>query len=48
MAEFRRWFIEFDAVAWDRQIEADLSAGKLYAFLAEAEENSRSRPARPL
>ena len=23
LAAFRRWFIEFDAVAWDRQFEAD-------------------------
>ncbi len=27
LAEFRRWFAEFDAAAWDRQIDADASAG---------------------
>ena len=26
---FRTWFREFDAEAWDRQIEADVQAGKL-------------------
>ena len=29
LAKFRSWFIEFDARAWDRQIEADSKTGKL-------------------
>jgi len=29
LATFREWFREFDADAWDREIEADASAGKL-------------------
>ena len=29
LAEFRHWFAEFDADAWDRQFEADAAAGKL-------------------
>ena len=29
LSKFRRWFAEFDAEAWDRQIEADVKAGKL-------------------
>ena len=29
LAEFRRWFAEFDAQAWERQFEADSNAGKL-------------------
>ena len=33
LAEFRRWFAEFDAAAWDRQLEADFTAGKLDALL---------------
>lgn len=41
LAEFRRWFAEFDAVSWDRQLEADLEAGKLDALLQEAEEDHR-------
>ena len=26
---FRTWFIQFDADAWDRQIEEDIKDGKL-------------------
>ena len=29
LAAFREWFREFDAAAWDRQIEEDVQAGKL-------------------
>jgi hypothetical protein len=29
LATSRRWFIEFDKNAWDRQFEADVKAGKL-------------------
>jgi hypothetical protein len=29
LAAFRKWFHEFDAEAWDRQIEEDVRAGKL-------------------
>ncbi len=35
LAAFRKWFHDFDAEAWDRQIEEDVRAGKLDA-LAEA------------
>jgi hypothetical protein len=33
---FRAWFAEFDAAAWDRQVEDDVSAGLLDAFADEA------------
>ena len=36
LAEFRRWFAEFDAANWDAQIEADAAAGKLDVLAAEA------------
>jgi hypothetical protein len=36
LATFRRWFAEFDADVWDRQIEADASAGKLDMLADEA------------
>jgi hypothetical protein len=36
LAEFRRWFVQFDEAAWDAQIEADAGAGKLDALAAEA------------
>ena len=35
LAAFRRWFVQFDAHAWDRQIEDDVVAGRL-AALADA------------
>jgi hypothetical protein len=36
LAEFRRWFAEFDAVKWDAQIESDAVAGKFDEMAAEA------------
>ena len=36
LAEFRRWFNEFDAALWDRQIERDVKAGKLDTLADEA------------
>jgi len=35
-AAFREWFVEFDAASWDRQIEADIAAGKLDKLANEA------------
>jgi hypothetical protein len=32
---FRRWFADYDQEAWDRQLEADVAAGRLDA-LADA------------
>lgn len=32
LAEFRKWYAEFDAQAWDKQLEADVKAGKLDAL----------------
>ena len=48
LAEFRRWFTDFDSAAWDRQLEADASAGRLDALLAEAEEDYKIQPRRAL
>ena len=36
LAQFRKWFAEFDGDAWDAQIEADAKAGKLDALAEEA------------
>jgi hypothetical protein len=33
---FRDWFVEFEAAAWDRQFEADVTAGRLDSFADEA------------
>ncbi|MCL4501837.1 MAG: hypothetical protein M1438_08265 [Deltaproteobacteria bacterium] len=36
LAAFRKWFEEFDAAAWDRQIADDVQAGKLDALAETA------------
>jgi hypothetical protein len=36
LAEFRRWYAQFDESVWDVQIEADAGAGKLDALASEA------------
>jgi hypothetical protein len=36
LAAFRRWFAEFDAAAWDRELEDDVAAGRLDALAGEA------------
>jgi hypothetical protein len=48
LARFRQWFAEFDADAWDRQIERDLAEGKLDDVIAEAEEDLKRGRTRPL
>ncbi len=48
LAEFRRWFAEFDAKVWDEQIGKDASAGRLDNLAAEALADYRSGPAREL
>ena len=48
LAEFRRWFAEFDAAAWDHQIEQDAGSGKLDRMVAEALADHRSGPTREL
>lgn len=46
LAEFRRWFAEFDAAAWDRQIEQDALSGRLDRLAAEATEDFASGSSR--
>lgn len=48
LAEFRAWFAEFDAQAWDRQIEADSTAGKLDHLIQESAAEYKSGKSRPL
>jgi hypothetical protein len=48
LAEFRRWFAEFDGAVWDRPIEQDASTGKLDQLAAEALADYRSGAAREL
>jgi hypothetical protein len=36
LKKFRAWYAEFDAHAWDEQIEADAKAGRLDKLVSEA------------
>ena len=36
LAKFRAWFVEFDHVLWDRQIESDAKSGRLDRLANEA------------
>ena len=36
LAEFRRWYEEFDAEVWDREFEEDVKAGRLDKFAEKA------------
>ena len=48
LANLRAWFTEFDARAWDEQIEADARAGKLDSVIAEALADYKAGKAREL
>ena len=48
LAEFRRWFAEFDAAVWDKQIEKDAASGKLDGLATEALADYRAGPTREL
>lgn len=41
LAAFRAWFAEFDAQAWDRQLEEDVAAGRLDRLAEEAIDDLR-------
>ncbi len=41
LAAFRKWFAEFDADLWDRQLEADVAAGRLDKLADEALQDLR-------
>ena len=48
LSRFRDWFVEFDHLAWDRQIEADSKAGKLDSLAAEALADYKTGKAREI
>lgn len=48
LRRFRRWFDSFDAEAWDAQIEADATAGKLDALASAAVQDYESGNVREL
>ncbi len=39
IAELAKWFEEYQAQIWDRQIERDLKAGRLDSLLEEAKQD---------
>ena len=43
LVAFRKWFIEFDAEAWDRQFERDVAAGKLDRVAEQADKDLSAR-----
>ena len=47
-AKLRDWFLEQDAAAWDRQIEADVRAGKLDALADAALKDHKNGKSTPL
>lgn len=48
LATLRAWFAEFDALAWDRQIEADSAAGKFDRLIEESLAEHEAGKSRPL
>jgi hypothetical protein len=42
LARFRKWFVEYDAVVWNRQLETDAAAGRLHAMIREAQRDHRA------
>ena len=48
LAEFRRWFADYDATRWDEQFERDATGGRLDALAREAVEDCRQNRTRPL
>lgn len=48
LAEFRRWFYDFDAEVWDAEFEGDARDGKLDALGERALAEHRRGRTRPL
>jgi hypothetical protein len=48
LARFRKWFAEYDAAAWDRQLESDAGAGRLDTLVREARRDHRTGRAKAL
>ena len=48
LAKLRAWFAEFDAQAWDQQIEADSKGGKLNHLIEKSLDEHKAGKSRPL
>ena len=42
LARFRKWFADYDAAVWDRQLATDAQTGKLDALVREAQRDHRA------
>lgn len=42
LARFRKWFADYDAAVWDRQLEEDVAAGRLDAPAHDALRDHRA------
>lgn len=48
LSKFRAWFIEFDHLLWDKQIDVDSKAGKLNGLASEARADYQAGKAREI
>jgi len=48
LAKFRAWFVEFDHILWDRQIQSDAKSGKLDRLVNEALADYKTGKARKI
>lgn len=48
LARFRKWFNEFDAQAWDRQLETDVETGKFNKIAEQALKDYKTGKAKEL
>ena len=48
LVRFRKWFVEYDAAAWDEQFERDVAEGRLDSFAREAHREVRTGRAKAL
>jgi hypothetical protein len=48
LAEFAKWFEEFQAQVWDEQLEQDMKSGRLDTLLKQAERDFEQRQCDPL
>ncbi|HEV8394563.1 MAG TPA: hypothetical protein VGQ37_09830 [Vicinamibacterales bacterium] len=48
LVRFRKWFAEYEAQVWDRQLEADVAAGRLETLVREAKRDHRAGRTKPL
>ncbi len=48
LAQFRNWFVDYDAKKWDAQFEQDVKSGKLASLAQKALANFRAGNVREL